>query len=180
MIYKRIVINSFFLRIFCKSIERTSSRRNMSTPPIPNCLFCRIADDNVQTDTDLVFTNEEFVAFKDHKPAAQYHYLVVTRAHHGKINSLKKEDSEMISRMEDVGKYVLANQISGFDGVVDNVKIPDALMGFHWPMCLVGHLHMHAIYPAPSMSFLNRNVVFSQKFSFGTPDMAIEMLESKK
>ena len=179
MIYKRLAINSFFQRNFRKSVERTTSRGIMSTPVTnPNCLFCRIGENKVP-ETEFVFTSDEFVAFKDHKPAAKYHFLIVPRAHFGKICSLGKEHGDMISRMEDVGKYVLANQIDGFNGVVDKVNIPEALMGFHWPMCLVGHLHMHAIYPAPSMSFINRNVVFNKKFSFGTPDMAIEMLSKK-
>ena len=145
-----------------------------------NCLFCRIAQGAVP-ETPHVYSDEEFVVFKDHKPAAEYHYLVVPKDHYGKVTTLEKGHSEMISRMEDVGKYVLANKKDGFTGVVDSLpeNLPDTLLGFHWPICLVGHLHMHVIYPASTMSCLNKYLIFSKKLSFGTPATAMEMLEKK-
>ena len=53
----------------------------------------------------------------------------------------------------------------------------DVLVGFHWPLTLISHLHMHVIAPETSMNFLNRNVIFSKKLCFGTVESAIELLE---
>ena len=137
-----------------------------------SCLFCRIASGKV-AETILIHSSEKYAAFKDHKPVAQHHYLIVPKDHFGKISTLTKENVNMIKEMERIGKQVLQNNISVDNGIDVN---QDSLLGFHWPLCLVGHLHMHAIYPASSMSLFNRNVIFSRKLSFGTVDMAIDLL----
>ena len=137
-----------------------------------NCLFCRIADGKV-VDTELIYSNEEYVAFKDHRPVAEHHYLIVPKVHFGKISTLNKENIKMVQKMEDIGKEILANRV----GTPDVME--DAVFGFHWPLCVVGHLHMHVIYPASSMSCCNRNIIFSKKLSFGTVDMALELLSKR-
>ena len=53
----------------------------------------------------------------------------------------------------------------------------DVLCGFHWPMTLISHLHLHVIAPETSMNFMNKNVIFSKKFFFGSVESAIEVLE---
>ena len=53
----------------------------------------------------------------------------------------------------------------------------DVLCGFHWPFTLVNHLHLHVIAPQTSMNFLNKYVIFSKKYFFGTVDTAIQVLE---
>lgn len=40
-------------------------------------------------------------------------------------------------------------------------------MGFHWPpFYSIGHMHLHAISPASSMSAFNRFVAFNPSFSY--------------
>ena len=56
----------------------------------------------------------------------------------------------------------------------------DVLCGFHWPFTLMSHLHMHVIAPETSMSFINKNVIFSKKLSFGTVESAIQILETNE
>ena len=53
----------------------------------------------------------------------------------------------------------------------------DVLCGFHWPITLISHLHLHVIAPETSMNFVNKNVIFSKKFFFGSVESAIEVLE---
>ena len=137
-----------------------------------SCLFCRIACGKV-AETSLIYTSEKYAVFKDHKPVAQHHYLVVPKDHFGKISTLTKDNIDMIKEMEQIGKQVLENNVNFDSGT--NVN-QDSLLGFHWPLCLVDHLHLHAIYPASAMSTFNRNVIFSKKLSFGTVDMALEHL----
>ena len=136
-----------------------------------SCLFCRIASGKV-AETSLIYTSDKYAVFKDHKPVAQHHYLVVPKDHFGKISTLSKANIDMIKEMEQIGNQVLEN-VNFDSGTTVN---QDCLLGFHWPLCLVDHLHMHAIYPASAMSTFNRSVIFSKKLSFGTVDMAIELL----
>ena len=56
----------------------------------------------------------------------------------------------------------------------------DVLCGFHWPLTLMSHLHMHVIAPETSMNFLNKNIIFSKKLFFGTTESAINMLEESE
>ena len=157
----------------------------------PNCIFCRISSGNVgkeffrlfnplflqknsiviAAETELLYTDNEYAVFRDYKPAAQHHYLVVPKRHFGKVSTLSKVDVTMLRRMETIGVEVLANRV-GKSG------IEDVKMGFHWPLCVVNHLHLHVIYPASQMSFKNR-MMFSSKF-FGDVASAIQHLESSE
>jgi len=47
-------------------------------------------------------------------------------------------------------------------------------MGFHWPpFYTIGHLHLHAIAPAKSMSIFNRYVAFNPSLSYIFVDVNI-------
>ena len=56
----------------------------------------------------------------------------------------------------------------------------DVLCGFHWPLTLMSHLHMHVIAPETSMNFLNKNIIFSKKLFFGTTESAIKLIEESE
>ena len=56
----------------------------------------------------------------------------------------------------------------------------DFMCGFHWPITVMNHLHMHIIAPTATMNFFNRNVIFSKKYAFGTVDRAIQLLEERE
>ena len=44
--------------------------------------------------------------FRDHKPVAEHHYLVIPKKHFEKITNLTKQDVPMIRRMEKIGMEV--------------------------------------------------------------------------
>ena len=54
----------------------------------------------------------------------------------------------------------------------------DFMIGFHWPIYSVGHLHIHAISPSNSMSLFQK-IEFSKTF-FGTAEQAIAALEKRE
>lgn len=58
-----------------------------------SCIFCDIVDK--KTNTEILFENEEFVAFRDIKPAASYHFLIIPKRHIMNINSLTVDDKPM-------------------------------------------------------------------------------------
>ena len=44
--------------------------------------------------------------YRDHKPVADHHYLVIPKKHFEKITTLTKQDIPMIRRMEKIGMEV--------------------------------------------------------------------------
>ena len=48
----------------------------------------------------------EYEYFRDHRPAAEHHYLVIPKKHFEKITTLTKQDIPMIRRMEKIGMEV--------------------------------------------------------------------------
>ena len=122
--------------------------------------------------TELLYSDEEYAVFRDHRPAAEHHFLVVPKRHHIKVSTLRVTDIPMIRRMEAIGLEVLTNR-AGKTMVVEDAKI-----GFHWPHCFINHLHLHMIAPASTLGLLNR-VIFSSKF-FGDVQTAIQYIEKKE
>ncbi|MGH0152583.1 UNVERIFIED_CONTAM: hypothetical protein FKN15_063572, partial [Acipenser sinensis] len=53
------------------------------------CVFCKIVHKEI--DTELMYCDEELACFKDVKPGAPHHYLVIPNSHVGNCKSLKKE-----------------------------------------------------------------------------------------
>ena len=48
-----------------------------------DCIFCKIA--NHEIPSDIVYENDEFVAFKDLNPQAPVHVLVVPKQHFASV-----------------------------------------------------------------------------------------------
>jgi diadenosine tetraphosphate (Ap4A) HIT family hydrolase len=52
------------------------------------------------SETELLYTEENYVAFRDHRPAAKFHFLIIPKQHHPGIKHLKKEDIPIIRDLE--------------------------------------------------------------------------------
>ncbi|MHB0976268.1 MAG: histidine triad nucleotide-binding protein [Candidatus Aquicultorales bacterium] len=65
-----------------------------------NCFFCKIARGEVQT--EIVYEDNDVIAFKDIRPQAPVHVLVIPRKHIPAIAELSEDDAEL------VGKLILA------------------------------------------------------------------------
>ncbi|XP_017096231.2 adenosine 5'-monophosphoramidase HINT3 [Drosophila bipectinata] len=114
---------------------------------VDNCIFCKITSGQ-DVNTVLEMENDEFVIFKDIKPASQHHYLAVTKEHHNSLKTLNKSHEDLVTRMEEGLKQFLSEK---------GVTTDDALLGFHLPPFItVNHLHMHAIAPRSQMGFLSK------------------------
>lgn len=64
-----------------------------------DCIFCKIA--NKEMNTEIIYENDNVVAFKDLNPRAKMHFLIIPKKHYDTI--LDVDDSKT---MEDVFKAI--------------------------------------------------------------------------
>ncbi|KAL1516973.1 hypothetical protein ABEB36_000798 [Hypothenemus hampei] len=133
------------------------------------CIFCNIVAK--QSPADVKFENEEIIIFKDISPVATHHYLSIPKNHIDNIKSLNTVyHEELLQRLIDEGKRVIVEQ----DG-----DLTDSLLGFHLPpFNTVGHLHLHLISPASSLSFKHRMMFKPNSYWFATADQIQERLHN--
>ena len=77
-----------------------------------DCLFCKMIAGEIQP--DIVFEDDEVLAFRDVNPQAPVHVLVIPKSHIATTNELTPEHAGL------VGKMVLAaRQIAADEGVAE-------------------------------------------------------------
>eukprot|EP00088_Acartia_fossae_P067221 TRINITY_DN8380_c0_g1_i1.p1 TRINITY_DN8380_c0_g1~~TRINITY_DN8380_c0_g1_i1.p1 ORF type:complete len:181 (-),score=34.29 TRINITY_DN8380_c0_g1_i1:3-545(-) len=148
-----------------KSAENSSNSSNIVTDP--NCIFCKIRDKTVPA--NILYEDDKYVVFPDHKPASENHLLVIPRTHIKNISVLKSSDETMVQEMLETGLKTLRESVS-------DINTEDLRTGFHWPIHTVSHLHMHIIYPPPQ-GLISR-IIFSSWF-FKSTEQVLESLKSK-
>ncbi len=62
-----------------------------------DCIFCKIV--NKKIPAEVLFEDEKVIVFKDIKPKAPVHYLVVPKKHIASINEVEEKDKELISEL---------------------------------------------------------------------------------
>ncbi|CAD5125637.1 unnamed protein product [Dimorphilus gyrociliatus] len=134
-----------------------------------DCIFCKISSGRDEK-TQLVYEDEQFVSFKDHKPGSDTHYLVVPKEHLDSCKVLTGEHVDLIKRMKEIGKEL-----------VKDVDQNQVRFGFHWPpIILIKHLHLHVIAPVTGMSFMSRLIFRENSWWFVSPEYMIERLTKLK
>lgn len=102
-----------------------------------DCIFCKIGKGEVPA--EFVYQDEEIVAFKDIKPSAPIHVLIVPKKHLESISDISGEDQMLLGKIILVAKKValdLGVGESGYRLCINNG--PDAGQ-------VVPHLHMHLL-----------------------------------
>ena len=62
-----------------------------------DCLFCKII--NKEINSDILFEDDDVLAFKDINPQAPIHFLIVPKKHISTINDLPQEDEKITGKM---------------------------------------------------------------------------------
>ncbi len=79
---------------------------------VDNCLFCKIASGEISA--EIVFTDEQVVAFKDIDPQAPVHILIIPRKHIASMNDIVVTDNVLIGHM-----HMVAQQLAEQLGIAD-------------------------------------------------------------
>jgi histidine triad (HIT) family protein len=102
----------------------------------PDCPFCRIVADEIQS--DRVYEDHEVIAFRDIAPRAPTHVLIISRRHIPDAHALTDADAPILAKLFAVMRKIAdeAGLENGYR-VVTNVG-PEAGQS-------VPHLHFHLL-----------------------------------
>lgn len=70
-----------------------------------DCIFCKIA--NKEIPSQIVYENDEIIAFNDIHPVAPVHIVVIPKKHIESLSHLKQEDGKLIGQI-----YLAINEIT--------------------------------------------------------------------
>jgi histidine triad (HIT) family protein len=102
-----------------------------------DCIFCKIIAGQIPT--EILYQDEEIIAFRDIKPLAPVHLLIVPRKHVPSLNDMKEGDAALVGRMVSVASRLAAEQ-----GIADRGYRLAINCGKEGGQ-LVPHVHMHLL-----------------------------------
>ena len=103
-----------------------------------DCLFCKIIDG--QIDSDIVYEDEQVIAFKDINPQAPTHILIAPKKHISTLLDLEEADNQLIGHIYQVANKLAKEEGIAEDGfrVVSNCKEAGGQTVFHIHYHLLG------------------------------------------
>jgi len=100
-----------------------------------DCIFCKIV--NKEVSADYLFEDDAVLAFKDIRPAAPVHFLIVPKEHIQSISHLQSNHNEIISRLIFTAKKLAEEKdLRGYK-LVFNVGREGGQV--------IDHLHLHLL-----------------------------------
>ena len=102
-----------------------------------DCIFCRIV--NKEIPSQIVYEDEDVIAFKDINPVAPVHLLVIPKQHFKDLNSTTSVDENLLGHILSV-----ANSLATEFGVSESGYRVVTNIGKDGGQ-LVQHLHFHMI-----------------------------------
>jgi histidine triad (HIT) family protein len=102
-----------------------------------DCIFCKIVAGEIPS--DILYQDEEVVAFPDINPAAPTHLLIVTKKHIPSVAQLTEDELPIIGHMTRI-----ANQLAREQGIADSGYRLVINCGEQGGQA-VPHLHMHLL-----------------------------------
>jgi histidine triad (HIT) family protein len=110
--------------------------------PEGSCLFCRIAGG--EEVADVVYSDGGVVAFRDIRPVAPVHILIIPTRHMASLHELQDIDAGVLDRMTSVARDIAAREgvdSSGYRLVI-NTGMDAGQSVFHLHMHLIGGRRM--------------------------------------
>lgn len=106
------------------------------------CIFCQIVDGRIPA--DIVYQDNHVIAFKDIKPVAPVHILIIPRKHISDLTSTEIEDKELMGHIVLTAAKIAAN--TGIDRrgfrLVNNCKQEGGQVVYHLHFHLIGGRQM--------------------------------------
>ncbi len=108
-----------------------------------SCLFCKILTGEIPS--AILFEDEHVVAFRDIKPQAPTHCLVIPRKHIPTINDVATEDTWLVGHMIQIGKILAEKDGLSEEGyrLVFNVNNNGGQEVYHIHLHVLGGRKMH-------------------------------------
>jgi histidine triad (HIT) family protein len=103
-----------------------------------DCTFCKIIEG--ENAADFVYQDESLVVFKDIRPHATVHLLIVPREHIRSLNDIKEKDKDIIFRMIFKAKEIAKEHSIATSGyrLLFNVERGGGQVIFHLHLHLLG------------------------------------------
>jgi len=99
------------------------------------CIFCKIAKKEIPS--DLIYEDERVVVFKDIKPKASVHFLIVPKKHIVSIDHLEPQDKDLVGDLIFTAKKLAKEK--NLDGYKIHINV-----GKNGGQ-LIEHLHLHLL-----------------------------------
>ncbi len=103
---------------------------------MPKCIFCMIA--NKEIPSDIVYEDDQILAFRDLEPQAPVHVLIVPKKHIASLDNMTQEDQALLGylmyKVPDIAKEL--ELVNGYR-LVNNCG-EDGMQTVH-------HLHFHLL-----------------------------------
>lgn len=103
-----------------------------------DCLFCKIV--NREIPADIVFEDDEVLAFNDINPQAPTHLLIVPKQHIATLNDIEESDMALVGRLQYTAAKLARQRGFADDGyrVVMNCNDQGGQTVYHIHMHLMG------------------------------------------
>ncbi len=102
-----------------------------------DCIFCQIAAGKIPS--EIIYQDEELIAFRDINPQAPTHLLIIPRKHIPSIAQLSQAELPLMGRM-----VTVANKLAQEVGIT-GTGYRLVLNYGEWGGQVVPHLHMHLL-----------------------------------
>ena len=77
-----------------------------------DCLFCKFVSGEIQP--DVVYDDDDVLAFRDVNPQAPTHILVIPKRHISTLNDLESNDAELMGKL-----YLAAQKVAQDEGIAE-------------------------------------------------------------
>jgi len=102
-----------------------------------DCIFCKIASGAIPS--DKVYSDDDFVAFRDISPQAPVHDVIIPRRHIPSLNDLKEADQALAGKM-----VLVAQKVAKKEGIADSGYRLSLNCGKDGTQ-VVPHIHLHLL-----------------------------------